>query len=457
MNINKTKKVEEYIYEIPRKVQTKYKFCVVGDVYVLCYTLDKAIYFKNLYFENKEQFLIESEAYKKEKPDRKIKGDKVKRTIQNKEKTKVVNLTIEDIITNANNKFNELKDSGEDVGNITFIVDKYIQRKGYKYRLIIKNKSLNYFKSFDNFEDAVKQRELLLPEVKRTKHNKDRRIGKIQVYPGIFELNDGNFFLQTSKKENKVRKIFPTLKEAIKFKETLGIDLHTNKEQYYNEIGKYSTEEHNWKQIDYLGKYWISEKGIIISYANKGIVRPLTFFKSKNGKLTFMLCNKESGRKHYFLHQLLAEKFIDNPNNYKYVIHIDGNVLNNALNNLKWVKKPVQTFNQIRKQVVVVSTTTNEVIKTYSSINECLRTYTDLSKSNLKTLSKNKTTYNNLTFEIIENKRSLPRNIVANENGNGYYCQLKFNNKRYMKYGFKTVDEAIEGLKKLKIIAINEK
>lgn len=39
------------------------------------------------------------------------------------------------------------------------------------------------------------------------------------------------------------------------------------------------------------------------------------------------------------VHRLVAEAFLPNPDNLPYVIHLDGNRLNNCLNNLKWMSE----------------------------------------------------------------------------------------------------------------------
>ena len=45
---------------------------------------------------------------------------------------------------------------------------------------------------------------------------------------------------------------------------------------------------------------------------------------------------KDGKKKDYKVHRLLAQAFIPNPNNYRCINHIDGNKLNNSLDNLEW-------------------------------------------------------------------------------------------------------------------------
>lgn len=87
-----------------------------------------------------------------------------------------------------------------------------------------------------------------------------------------------------------------------------------------------------WKDIQgYEGLYQISnlgnvksiKKGIIIGDVIKGGYRRIPLYK--NGKY-----------KRFMIHRLVAEAFVKNPDNKPEIDHIDGNPLNNKVDNLRW-------------------------------------------------------------------------------------------------------------------------
>jgi hypothetical protein len=63
------------------------------------------------------------------------------------------------------------------------------------------------------------------------------------------------------------------------------------------------------------------------------IVKP---YKNESGYLVFELKKDTVGKKHR-LHRLVAEAFLQNPENKKCVNHKDGNKENNCVENLEWV------------------------------------------------------------------------------------------------------------------------
>ena len=85
-----------------------------------------------------------------------------------------------------------------------------------------------------------------------------------------------------------------------------------------------------WKDVQEFENYQISSFGRV--KGKYGILKPqfdrnyyhVTLFK--NGK-----------RKIKFVHRLVAEAFIPNPNNLPQVNHIDGVKTNNNLSNLEWI------------------------------------------------------------------------------------------------------------------------
>lgn len=90
-----------------------------------------------------------------------------------------------------------------------------------------------------------------------------------------------------------------------------------------------------WRDINgYEGLYQVSNYGEVKSMRNKKerILKPGI---TARGYEQVWLCKNGSKNKR-FVHRIVAEAFIDNPNNYKVVNHIDGCKTNNNALNLEW-------------------------------------------------------------------------------------------------------------------------
>lgn len=144
-----------------------------------------------------------------------------------------------------------------------------------------------------------------------------------------------------------------------------------------------TTQEH-WVPIpNYEGYYEISSLANIRSIkrsvpTKSGYLKPekeriITQRISNKGYLTVTLSkNGQSNTRQ--VHRLLAQAFIPNPENKATVNHVDGNKLNNSLDNLEWAsysenaihayKTGLYKSNE-RKRRLIVDTCTGE---TYTSI-----------------------------------------------------------------------------------------
>ena len=99
-------------------------------------------------------------------------------------------------------------------------------------------------------------------------------------------------------------------------------------------------ELEHWRDIKgYVGLYEISDKGRVASFSRKYAHKETIILApniSDRGYALVTLC-KNGKTKHFQVHRLVAEAFIDNPKNKPQVNHIDGNHLNNCKENLEWV------------------------------------------------------------------------------------------------------------------------
>ncbi len=78
-----------------------------------------------------------------------------------------------------------------------------------------------------------------------------------------------------------------------------------------------------------LEDYEITKSGEVINKNTNRVLKP-----QLNGKGYYRVC---IGGRLKFVHRLVAQKYVPNPNNKPQVNHKDGNKLNNCVDNLEWV------------------------------------------------------------------------------------------------------------------------
>lgn len=87
-----------------------------------------------------------------------------------------------------------------------------------------------------------------------------------------------------------------------------------------------------WKILKENNDYEINIDGYVRNRKTK-IIK--SFWVTTIGYKTVNLGSRKN-QKTYYIHRLIANNFIDNPNNYNEVNHIDGDKTNNNVNNLEW-------------------------------------------------------------------------------------------------------------------------
>ena len=143
----------------------------------------------------------------------------------------------------------------------------------------------------------------------------------------------------------------------------------------------------NWQPVKgYDGIYEVSDKGRVrsLKFCKERILKPI---KDPGGYLRVNLC-KEGKVKLTLVHRIVAEAFIQNPNNLETVNHKDEVKTNNVVSNLEWMSKRDNnnygTHNkrvsetQINdpnksKEVQMFDKKTGELLETFPSINEAAR------------------------------------------------------------------------------------
>lgn len=178
-----------------------------------------------------------------------------------------------------------------------------------------------------------------------------------------------------------------------------------------------------WEEIENSNGYMISNKGRVKSSDKIVVFKDgrKRFFKGKiivvntnpNGyqQVTLKINRKSVTR---YIHRLVAEYFVPNPQNLPCVNHIDGNNINNLPNNLEWCTyqdNSLHSYNSLKQarpkscgyafKTKAINTFTGEE-RIFSSVRECEREL-HISKSHIFRLIKSqKQTKEGWKFSLVD-------------------------------------------------------
>ena len=71
----------------------------------------------------------------------------------------------------------------------------------------------------------------------------------------------------------------------------------------------------------------------------------------KNGYFSYNITLPDGSKKRLYAHRLVAQNYIPNPNNKTQINHIDGDKLNNCIDNLEWVTPKENQQHAIRQEL----------------------------------------------------------------------------------------------------------
>jgi hypothetical protein len=158
--------------------------------------------------------------------------------------------------------------------------------------------------------------------------------------------------------------------------------------EYQDKYGDLENEV--WKDVISYGnkKYYVSNLGRFKD--SQGLIRD-NYKVGEYGYIRVFVYNKV-----YRLHRLIAFAFLENPDNKEQVNHIDGNKLNNRLDNLEWVTNKENQIHKVKtglgnnftRRIIQYDLEMNEISKFESIISAAKEI--GVSKSNIQGVLLNK-------------------------------------------------------------------
>ena len=120
-----------------------------------------------------------------------------------------------------------------------------------------------------------------------------------------------------------------------------------------------------WRKIANLNGYSVSNLGKV---RNDKTGRILKTYDNGRGYQKVEIKNKK-----WYIHRLVAQAFIPNPNNYPQVNHIDENPNNCRIDNLEWCTAQYNIEYSVAKAIDQYNSITGETIKSFKSISKAAK------------------------------------------------------------------------------------
>ena len=137
-----------------------------------------------------------------------------------------------------------------------------------------------------------------------------------------------------------------------------------------------------WKEVNgYEGLYEVSDDGQVRRLLSNGKTKPV---KNRENLYPTVSLSKNSIRRSYNVHRLVAEAFLEKPEGATEVNHKDGNKWNNNVSNLEWVTQRENYLHAVKelnhfpwgkapRGVKCIDPDTDEVIAEFYSIADAAR------------------------------------------------------------------------------------
>ena len=102
-----------------------------------------------------------------------------------------------------------------------------------------------------------------------------------------------------------------------------------------------------WRSVSGNANYQVSNIGRVRNVKTEKILKPRI---GGGGKCYLIVAlYKDNTRANSYIHRLVAQEFIENPDNKKYVDHIDHNGTDNTILNLRWVSNSENSMNRAKQ------------------------------------------------------------------------------------------------------------